>query len=81
VAPFSSSLATYAQFDTFITKGVDMMVVASTNLLGAATNAQRAIEAGIFLSTALANPFGSGFETGVQSAQYISKNAPTLIVL
>jgi ABC-type sugar transport system substrate-binding protein len=44
-APFSSGLATSAQFDTFITKGVDVIVFDSTDVLGAATNAQRAIEA------------------------------------
>lgn len=43
--PLSSGLATSAHFDTFTTKGVDVIVVDSTDALGAATNAQRAIEA------------------------------------
>lgn len=80
---------TSAHFDSFITKGVDVIVVDPTDVAGAATDAQRAVDAGIpvialgtvpdasgpFVSTVLANPFGNGFEAGVYAAKHIGKDA------
>ncbi|WP_020479961.1 sugar ABC transporter substrate-binding protein [Sinorhizobium meliloti] len=81
---------TSAHFDSFITKGVDVIVVDPTDVAGAATDAQRAVDAGIpvialgtvpdasgpFVSTVLANPFGNGFEAGSYAAKNIGKDAP-----
>lgn len=79
---------TSAQFDAFITRGVDVIVVDPTDVVGAATDAQRAVDAGIpvialgtvpdasgpFVTTVLANPFGNGFEAGVYTAKHLGKD-------
>ncbi|MCR6502343.1 sugar ABC transporter substrate-binding protein [Shinella sp. CPCC 101442] len=78
---------TSAHFDSFITKGVDVIVVDPTDVVGAATDAQRAVDAGIpvialgtvpdasgpFVTTVLANPFGNGFEAGIYAAKNVGK--------
>ncbi|WP_273786555.1 sugar ABC transporter substrate-binding protein [Brucella intermedia] len=81
---------TSAHFDSFITKDVDVIVVDPTDVVGAATDAQRAVDAGIpvialgtvpdasgpFVTTVLANPFGNGFEAGIYAAQHVGKDVP-----
>lgn len=81
---------TSAHFDSFITKGVDVIVVDPTDVVGAATDAQRAVDAGIpvialgtvpdasgpFVTTVLANPFGNGFEAGIYAAKQVGKDVP-----
>ena len=81
---------TSAHFDSFITKGVDVIVVDPTDVVGAATDAQRAVDAGIpvialgtvpdasgpFVTTVLANPFGNGFEAGIYAAKQVGMDVP-----
>ncbi|MBD9455004.1 MULTISPECIES: sugar ABC transporter substrate-binding protein [unclassified Rhizobium] len=81
---------TSAHFDSFIAQGVDVIVVDPTDVVGAATDAQRAVDAGIpvvalgtvpdasgpFVTTVLANPFGNGFEAGIYTAKHIGKDTP-----
>jgi len=81
---------TSSHFDAFIAKGVDVIVVDPTDVVGAATDAQRAVEAGIpvialgtvpdasgpFVTTVLANPFGNGFEAGIYTVKHLGKTTP-----
>lgn len=67
-----------AQVDNFITLGVDVIVIDPVDVLGAAADVERAIEAGIpviaigtapdasapIITTVTANPYGNGFEAG-----------------
>ncbi|WP_112308646.1 sugar ABC transporter substrate-binding protein [Pseudogemmobacter bohemicus] len=74
---------TSAQIDAFIAKGVDVIVMDPTDLAAAATDAQRAVDAGIpvialgtvpddspVVTTVLFNPYGNGFEAGRYVAQH-----------
>ncbi|WP_417241266.1 sugar ABC transporter substrate-binding protein [Celeribacter halophilus] len=79
-------LRTSAHFDAFIAKGVDVIVVDPTDVVGAATDAERAVEAGIpvialgtvpdasgpFVTTVLSNPYSNGFDAGVYTAEQMS---------
>ncbi|RWR28751.1 sugar ABC transporter substrate-binding protein [Sinirhodobacter populi] len=79
---------TSAHFDGFIARGVDVIVVDPTDVVGTATDAQRAVDAGIpviaigtvpdatapVVTTLLANPFEGGFESGRYAADKIGKD-------
>lgn len=78
-------LKTSAHFDAFIAKGVDVIVVDPTDVVGSATDAERAVEAGIpvialgtvpdsfgpFVTTVLSNPYGNGFDSGIYTANHM----------
>jgi ribose transport system substrate-binding protein len=68
---------TSAQIDTFIARGVDVIVLDPTDLASAASDAERAVEAGIpvialgtvpdespIVTTVLFSPYGNGFTAG-----------------
>ncbi|QFQ86688.1 substrate-binding domain-containing protein [Paracoccus kondratievae] len=74
---------TSAQFDAFIARGVDVIVVDPTDLAATAADAQRAVDAGIpvialgtvpddspIVTTVLFSPYGNGFEAGRYVAQH-----------
>lgn len=79
---------TSAHFDAFIAKGVDVIVVDPTDVVGTATDAQRAVDAGIpviglgtvpdasgpLVTTVLASPWGNGFEAGIYAANHMGKD-------
>jgi ribose transport system substrate-binding protein len=79
---------TSAHFDAFIAKGVDIIVVDPTDVVGTATDAQRAVDAGIpviglgtvpdasgpLVTTVLASPWGNGFEAGIYAANHMGKD-------
>nr|WP_254443628.1 sugar ABC transporter substrate-binding protein [Ruegeria atlantica] len=78
---------TSAHFDTFIARGVDVIVVDPTDLASAAIDAERAVEAGIpvialgtvpdespIVTTVLFNPYGNGFTAGQYVAQQYDKD-------
>jgi len=81
---------TSAQIDAFIAEHVDVIAVDPTDVVGAATDAQRAVAAGIpvialgtvpdasgpFVTTVLANPFGNGFLAGIFTGDTIGKSTP-----
>ncbi|SDN03540.1 monosaccharide ABC transporter substrate-binding protein, CUT2 family (TC 3.A.1.2.-) [Ensifer sp. YR511] len=79
-----------AQIDSFIATGVDIIVIDPTDVVGAAADAQRAVDAGIpvialgtvpdaaapIVTTTLANPYGNGFEAGKYVAQKLGNDTP-----
>jgi len=79
-----------AQIDSFIATGVDIIVLDPTDVVGAAADAQRAVDAGIpvialgtvpdasapIITTTLANPYGNGFEAGRYVADKLGKDTP-----
>lgn len=75
------------QIDSFITRGVDIIVVDPTNIAGPVTDIERAVEAGIpvvavgtvpeespILTAIIGNPFMLGFEAGKYMATKFDAN-------